>query len=144
MASLKKYGEKERDTMKEETIQYIGANELTVMERRRLDKLATGYHSKIQRMLKNMTSLVVHVKIYESAGKGKKEDEKKRRKYAIHVRVIAPTRMFASTKAHDWDLARAVHKSFNEVQNIIAKSMHSSEQRPRRVSKVVMRNLGIE
>lgn len=128
--------------MKSEGIQYIGAKGLTPAERSTLDKLSTENHNKIRRMLKNMTSLVVHIKLYETAGKGRQEaGSKKRRKYGVHVRALAPTRMFASTRAHDWDLAKALHKSFNELHNRISKSMRSDEQRPRRVSKAKLRNL---
>ena len=121
--------------MKEEGIQYIGAKDITPAERNTLDKISSLNHHKIQRMLKNMTSLVVHIKIYEAAGKGKKEEGKKRRKYAIHIRALAPTRIFTSTKAVDWDLAKALHKSFTDMENIIGKSMRPDEQHPMRIGK---------
>ncbi|MBI4150331.1 hypothetical protein HY488_02920 [Candidatus Woesearchaeota archaeon] len=127
--------------MKEPGIQYIGANELTPIERNTLDKLSTEYYPKIERMLKNMTSLVIHVKLHKLSGKGKREPEAKRKKIGIHIRALAPTRIFTSTKAFDWDLAKAVHKSFADLQNIIKKSMRPDEQRPKRVSKVWIRNL---
>lgn len=128
--------------MKEPGIQYIGIKELTPVERAKLDKLSSEYYPKIQRILRNMISLVVHVKIYQNAGKGKIESpESKRRKFGVHVRAIAPTRIFASTKAHDWDLVTALHKSFREIGNIVKKGVHADEQRPRRISKIKLRNL---
>jgi hypothetical protein len=129
--------------MKQEGIQYIGAKELNAAERAALDKLSTEYHRKISRMLKNMTSLVVHVKLYETAGKGDKSAAKKRRKYAIHARALAPTRTFTSTKAHDWDMARTLHKTFRDLENMIGKALRPDEQRPKRVSKAKLRNLQI-
>ncbi len=126
--------------MKEPGIQYIGAKELTPAERETLDRLSTEYYPKIARMFRNMTSLVIHIRLHELSGKGKREETAKRRKYGIHIRALAPTRIFTSTKATDWDFARTLHKSFADLQNMIKKGLHADEQRPHRVSKIVARS----
>lgn len=94
-----------------EAIQYIGIDQLDDTEKQVLDKLSAEYYEKIQRMLKNETSIVIHVKEYEKQGS--------RKKYSLHVRAIAPTVIFESSNASDWDLARTLHKAFNDIEKQI-------------------------
>lgn len=94
-----------------EPIQFIGVNELDEPQKALVNKLSTEYYDKIQRSLKNLTSLVIHVKQYEKEGK--------KSKFSIHIRAIAPTRIFESTKASDWDLTRTLHKAFKDLERQI-------------------------
>ena len=97
--------------MEEEQIQFIGVNELNEEEQAVVNTLSTEYYDKIKRSLKNLTSMVVHIKLYKKEGSQKK--------YSIHVRVIAPTKMIESDKAADWDLARTLHKAFKNIEREI-------------------------
>ena len=103
-----------------EQIQIIGIKDLDDMEIDAVNRHANRYYGKIQREIKNVTSLVVHVKSYEKQGT--------QRKYSIHVRVIAPTRIFVSTKASDWNLEKALHMSFRDVIRQIQHSLHTDDQ----------------
>lgn len=97
--------------MAEEVIQFIGVNELSEDEQLIVNTLATEYYGKIKRALKNLTSMAVHVKTY------KKEGAKK--KFSINIRAIAPTGIFESKMAADWDLARTLHKAFKNIEHEI-------------------------
>jgi hypothetical protein len=97
--------------MQEEIIQFIGVKDLSEDEKEIVNTLSTEYYGKIKRSLKNLTSMVVQVKIYQKEGAKKK--------YSINVRVIAPTRMIEADKAADWDLARTLHKAFKNIEREI-------------------------
>jgi len=103
-----------------EPIQIIGIKELDESDRNIVNKLANEYFLKIKRELQNITSLIVHIKCYKKEGKKKK--------YSINTRAIAPTRMFESSKAADWDLARTLHKSFKDLEREIQHKLHTDDQ----------------
>ncbi|MBI1971139.1 hypothetical protein HYS47_05295 [Candidatus Woesearchaeota archaeon] len=105
-----------------EPIQYVGLDEVDQAGRQVLDRLSAEYHEKIQRSLNNPTSLQIHIKVYSKEGK---------KKYSIHVKAVAATRLFQSTKAHDWDLARTLHKAFQDIEHQIKHKLHTDEQRPK-------------
>lgn len=91
----------------EELIQYIGVKDLSDDERGVVDKLTSEYFDKVKRAFNNITKLVVHVKSYAGGGK--------RKKFSMHIRCLSPMGLIESCKTHDWDLPRALHKSFNDV-----------------------------
>ncbi len=103
-----------------EPIQIVGIKELDEPEKDIVNKLANEYFLKFKRELQNFTSLVVHIKCYNKDGKKKK--------YSINARIISPTRMFESTKAADWDLARTLHKSFKDLEREIQHRLHTDDQ----------------
>jgi hypothetical protein len=94
-----------------EVIQYVGLNELNEVEIPMVNTLATEYYEKIKRALHNETSIKVHIKTHSKSGS--------RPKYSIHVQAKAPTRLFESTKAVDYDLARCLHKAFKDIEREI-------------------------
>jgi hypothetical protein len=51
----------------------------------------------------------VHIKEYSKTGK--------RHKFSMHVRVSYPGGTVASSRSHDWDARRALHKSFKDIEN---------------------------
>ena len=63
-----------------EPIQIKGTNILTEDEKKLANKLLNEYYPKIQRQIKNIISLQVHIKEYEKNGK--------RKKYSINVKII--------------------------------------------------------
>ncbi len=98
--------------VKTETIQYAGVDNIDPHQKWILDKLATEYYQKFKRSLQNITSMSVHIKAHENEGT--------RKKYSIHIKLHAPTKIFASTKGNaDWDLARALHKAFKNIEQQI-------------------------
>lgn len=107
-----------------EVIQYIGVSSLPAEDQDVVNKITTENYEKIKRDLQNLTSLVVHLKIYEKEGD--------RKKYSLHLRVDSPTKLnFASTKADDWELPRVFHKAFDDVRAQIRHRLHSDITRPR-------------
>ena len=100
-----------------EIIQFTGLKDLNDDEKEILNTLSTEYYQKFKRELKNLTSMGVHVKIYTKGGKTKK--------YSLHVKVIAPTKIFESEKAADWDFARTLHKAFKDLEKQIVKGLRS-------------------
>ena len=101
-------------------IQYIGLGNIGPSERRILDTLSSEYYDKIQRSLKNITSVVIQIKVHS------KNNSKK--KWSINMRVIAPTRIIESDNAVDWDFARTLHKSFNQILQELEHTFRSKDQ----------------
>lgn len=116
-----------------EQIQYVGAQKLDAAKKRTLDKLSAEYHRKIKRALNNITTLIIHIKTYEKEGKAVK--------YSIHVKAVAPTVIFTSTKASDWDFARTLHKAFTDLENQIEKRFKTYKKGIHSISKVRMRTI---
>ena len=54
--------------MIKEQIQFVGVSKLPPEEQQIVNDLATEYYEKIKRSVKNLTSLVVHIKEYSKTG----------------------------------------------------------------------------
>ncbi|MBW2967862.1 hypothetical protein KY362_05230 [Candidatus Woesearchaeota archaeon] len=93
-----------------EKIQYKGLSELEDVDQAMVRTLTEEYYPKIQRELKNVTSLVVHIKGSSKGGH--------RTRYELGVRAEAPTRIFES-HTEEWDLARGLHKVFKDIEREI-------------------------
>jgi len=103
-----------------EPIQFIGLNDLEKTDQDMVQKLATEYYDKIQREFRNITSLVIHIKNYGKGGH--------RPKYSVHIRAVAPTKIFDSSKSKQtatWDLASAMHQSFKNLERQIQHVYHT-------------------
>jgi len=107
----------------EEVIQFIGVHDLETDEQVEVNKLATEYYEKIKRQLKNILGLKVHIKVYEKEGA--------RKKFSIHLQTRSPTFTFESSKAADFELAKALHKAFQDLQHQIQHQKHSDDQHTR-------------
>ena len=104
----------------EEIIQFIGVNELSEAEQNVVNNLSAEYYEKIKRSLKNLTSMAVHVKTHN--------DEGGQKRYELHIRAMSPSHVFESKKDSDWDLARALHKSFKNIEREIEHKLKVSDQ----------------
>ena len=104
-------------------IHITGIKELNPEELPIANKLVDEYYEKISRSLHNITSLQVHFKCYN------KEGEK--RKFSIHAKAVAPTQIFVSTKAQDWDLARTMHKCFKDLERAIQHKLRPEQHKPK-------------
>jgi len=100
-----------------EAIQFIGLNELTAEDQARVKDLSAEHYEKIKRGLKNITSLNIHIKLHKKEGN--------RKKYSVKLKAIAPTAILTSTKAVDWDIARVMHKAFQDIEQEIKHRFHS-------------------
>lgn len=101
-----------------EPIEINGIELLNDEEKKIANKLLNEYYPKIQRQIKNKTSLRAYFKKYDKEG---------REKYSIDIDVVAPGKIF-QTKAFDWTLAKALHKVLNKMMNKIEHTLHASEQ----------------
>ncbi len=103
-----------------EMIQFVGVSELAPEEQALVNKLSTEQYEKIKRMIPNLEQMTVHIKQYEN------DDQAKKKKYSLHVRIKIPsTSIIESCKSHDFDLARALHKSFDDIRVQIEHKFHT-------------------
>ena len=109
----------------QEVIQFIGVSELSADEQATVQTITTEYFEKIKRDLQNITNMTVHIKCYQKTGS--------RKKYSMHVKVAAPTQIFDSSHADDWELPRALHKAFTDITNQIHHKLHTDSTRPDRL-----------
>jgi len=114
-------------------IQFKGLKALDARRKRIVEDICAKNLPKVRRSMKNMTDLIVHVKSHEKDGA--------RAKFSIHLKAVAPTRLFTSSKATDWAIARATNKAFVDVLSRIKKGLKSDNQRPKRTNKVKAREL---
>ena len=112
------------DVKEEDIIQFIGVSDLSAAEQDTVQVLSREYHEKIKRQLQNITDISVHVKVYEKTGD--------RKKYSLHVKVSAPTALFAADKADSWELPAALHAAFQDIQNQITHRFHTDTTKPDR------------
>ena len=103
-----------------EPIQVTGIDELNDEDKELVNTLANEYYGKIQRGLKNITSITLHIKQHSKTGDRHKSD--------IRVKVIAPTRIFEAQES-DWDLARTLHRVFKNIERQIEHRLKVSEQK---------------
>jgi len=111
-----------KDVNVNEVIQFVGVSDLKVDEQQTVQTLSEEYYDKIKRQLNNVTNMTVHVKCYDTTGA--------RKKYSINVKVAAPTIIFSSDRADDWELPRALHEGFQSIQNQITHKLHTDTTRP--------------
>jgi len=105
-----------------EKIQIIGVEKLEDEEKGIFNKLVDEYYKKIQRELKNITSLTIHIKAHSKGGKAKK--------YDLRIKAIAPTRIFEAQES-DWELARTLHRVFRNMIRQIQHRLRTDSQRPK-------------
>ena len=102
-----------------EPIQVVGIDKLSENQVETANKLANEYYEKITRSLKNITSLIIHIKVYNKGG-GKS-------KFAVHSRVASPGHHFESSRAIDWNFARTLHKSLKDIERQIEHTFHAGQ-----------------
>ena len=111
-----------------EKIQLKGEESLSEGEKFQLNKVVNHYYDKIGRNVKNDFMILVKIKAYEKAGKGKKdEDCHKSKKFSIQVQIKTATRKLDSSAA-DWDLNRTLHDAFKKMLTEIEHKFRNSEQ----------------
>ena len=92
-------------------VKYSGLKNLSDEEQAALKSIVEKEYPRIQRLIKNSSDLIVHIKT-------RKKNTRKR--FMISMRLEAPTKMF-TTKSRDteeggdWDLIKATHKALNAL-----------------------------
>ena len=105
-----------------ELIQFVGVNKLPAEKRQLVSDLSTEYYGKIKREVKNLTSVVVHLKEYNAEGK--------RSKCSVTIRVITPGKVFESGKTSDFDFPRSIHKAFDDILTQVQKLYKEKKVNP--------------
>ena len=108
--------------VKEDLIQFVGLKKLDIDDQEVIQKLSSEYFPKIKRLLKNITTLAVHVKTH--GGKGQ------RHKYTFHIRCIYPGKTLETNKHSDFELSKACHSAFKALIREIKHLHHSDTSRP--------------
>jgi len=109
-----------------ETIQFVGVKELSPEEQGVVQSLSTDYFAKIKREINNVTDLVVHIK---TADKGGERDKRKR--YTLVVRAVFPGFVIEAKDSDDYELPKALHKSFGEIISQIHHKLRTDSTRPK-------------
>ncbi len=93
-------------------IRYLGLKELDNFEINVIKDLAEKFYPKVDRDFKEAI-LTIDTKKYEVEGK--------RGKYSIHLKIDHPSihNNILAAKQFDWDLATALHKTFDNLLNEI-------------------------
>src|SRR3990172_2014039 len=103
-------------------LQTIGFEILAEKTKGEFQKLWDEYSKKIERKLKNVESIKIHLKEYNPGGKTK---------FSIHA-IVAYSGKSMEADAVDWDLKRTFHKVFNKIENEIEHNFHLSDQNSRK------------
>ncbi len=90
-------------------IQYINLKKLNPEEQAVVTGIFDKEYEKIHRLFSgNLLNLLVHTKVHDKGGK---------KKYSVHIRAEAPTKIFATKMATDWNLKTATRKAVEEIKN---------------------------
>lgn len=92
-------------------IQFVGLHEIPADEYTKtwVRKLASYYGEKLGYLIHNDVFITLHLKTYKEQGT--------RQKFSANCRVTFPGGTVASNRAVDWNLRKAVHKSFRSLEN---------------------------
>ena len=104
---------------KTEQIQVKGIELLDEKEKKIADKLFDEYYTKVQRKIKNLTSLKIHIKEYNKDGK--------RKKYSINAETVSSGKTFKAN-SYDWNFAATIHDVFNKILTQAEHAYHTSDQ----------------
>ncbi|MEK6817286.1 MAG: hypothetical protein AABX80_00640 [Nanoarchaeota archaeon] len=99
-------------------LQTIGFEILTEKTKSEFQKLWEEYSKKIERKLKNVESIRIHLKEYSPGGKTK---------FSVHILATYSGKSIEAD-AVDWDLKKTFHKVFNKIENEIEHAFHLSDQ----------------
>jgi CBS domain-containing protein len=102
-------------------IKFVGFNKLDVSPStiKMLKKIASNEAFKIQRLIHNEFTLVIHIKQYEK--------EAKQHMYSINMRVEYPGQMVSSNQ-EDWKIETAFHKNFENLKNTLGKKFKGGKK----------------
>ena len=103
----------------QDIIQYTGLKELEPVQQEIVQIITTENFEKIKRMLKNWIQLRVLIKEYKTEGKPDKQ-----KKYSVHLQANSATDTIDVDNAQDYDLARAMHKAFDDLKERIEHKIH--------------------
>ncbi len=92
-----------------ERLTFIGLRSLDAIEIALLKDIAEKEFGKILRDFRE-SSLIIRIKPYGTEGA--------RKKYSVHARIESPAIVMTARHA-DWDLARCLHRTFDNIKSEI-------------------------
>ena len=101
-------------------IQTKGLEILNENEKKDFETVLGKYYEKIERKLKDISSIVFHLKEYNRQGT--------RKKFSIHAKIVYSGKFFEAD-SFDWDLKRTIHKLFRKMEEEIEHKFHLSDKR---------------
>lgn len=102
-----------KDFNEQSAVELIGLHDnADSIEKSRAMDTAQNYLSKLERITKRPTRLVVHVKMHEVEGK--------RKKFSVHTKLSAPG-VFLEASHEEWDLLSAVQRSLAALEKEVIK-----------------------
>jgi hypothetical protein len=104
-------------------LETIGFDVLSEKDKKDFQKLFSEYSRKIQRRLKNIEKIRIHLKEHNY----KNEIKDKNKKFSIHALVIYSGKTIEAD-AFDWDFKRALHKVFRKIEEATEHAFHISNQ----------------
>ncbi len=90
-----------------EQIKYIGMYDLDGKDVNQVMKISEEQFTKIQVLVPNISSLIVHLKTHPKAGN--------RKKYSVNVKAVAANNTFTS-KHDDWRAEDVVRKALKKLE----------------------------
>ena len=99
-------------------LQTKGFELLTPQTKDNFMKLWEESQEKLERKLRDIESLRIHLKEYSPGGKTK---------FSIHALMVYSGKTMEADSV-DWDLKKAFHKVFNKLQEEIEHKFHISDQ----------------
>lgn len=103
----------------QDIIQYTGLKELAEKDQATVQKIATENFEKVKRMFNNILQLKILIKEYKTEG-----SKSKQKKYSVHLQANSSTSTMDVDKAQDYDIARAMHKAFADLRELIEHHLH--------------------
>ena len=105
-------------------INYSGLNDLSNDEQSVLKSITEKHFPKVARMLNEDSELLVYIKVF------KKES---RKRYSINLTLRSSKNTFKQNnkdteKGGDWDLAKAIHKSMDALENEVQHKLKVKEK----------------
>lgn len=100
----------------DDILQFVGMSRLRMDERERVIELAERHYPKLKRAVKNIAQVIVHVKLHKVAGS--------RRKYSLHVKLVAPGHVYESNKHHGYDMTKVCLQAFDALIHEIEHRHH--------------------
>ena len=95
-----------------------GFDILNEEEKNSFDRLSENYLKKLERQIKNLSSISFHLK--DSSKEGKRNN------YSLHAKIIASKNFEASSTG--WVFSEVVHKVFKKLEEEIERTFRVSDQ----------------
>ncbi len=102
-----------------DNIQFVGTDKLSADELTVAKAVCSSYYGKLEREIKKITQLVIHIKPQSKGGN--------RKRYQVIARLHTPRKIFDSDVL-EWDLSKALHTALEDIKKEIQHKCHTDNQ----------------